>query len=89
MKADNIKSLVKFLEDDKVSDKLCEVRNEQINGDTAVAEIRAESYPNGIKVVFVKENGEWKMTNKSPAIDSVKQSNPDSNAAKSNKNPAK
>jgi hypothetical protein len=74
MKADNIKSLLKFLEDDQVG-KLCEVRNEQITGDSAVAEIRADSYPNGIKVVFVKENGEWKLTNRSPALDSVRSSN--------------
>ena len=66
MKEDKIKTLVKFLETDEISGKICEVRNEQITGDTAVAEIRADPYPNGLKVVFVKENGEWKMTNKSP-----------------------
>ena len=82
MKEDKVKSLMKFLEADRVSGKICEVRNEQIKGDTAVAEIRADSYPNGIKIVFVKENGEWKMTNKSPALDSVKQSQTNSNAAK-------
>lgn len=66
MKEDKIKTLVKFLETDEITGKICEVRNEQITGDTAVAEIRADPYPNGLKVVFVKENGEWKMTNKSP-----------------------
>ena len=66
MKEDKIKTLVKFLETDEITGKICEVRNEQITGDTAVAEIRADPYPNGIKVVFVKENGEWKLTNKSP-----------------------
>lgn len=70
MKAESIKSLVKWLEDDKVTARLCEVRNEQINGDRAVAEIRFETYPNGFKVVFVKENGEWKLTNE--AADFVK-----------------
>ncbi len=82
MKEEKTKSLLKFLEDDKVSGKLCEVRNEVITGDSAVAEIRADAYPNGIKIVFVKENGEWKMTNKSPAIDSVKQTTTNSNTAK-------
>ena len=72
MKSEKIKTLLKYLEDDAVSGKLCEVRNEQITGDKAVAEIRADSYPNGIKIEFVKENGEWKMTNKSPALDAVK-----------------
>ena len=89
MKADKIKSLMKFLEDDAVSGKLCEVRNEQIKGDEAVAEIRADSYPNGIKVVFVKEVGEWKLTNRSPAIDSVKQTATNPPAANVNANAAK
>lgn len=72
MKAEKIKSLMKYLEDDAVSGNICEVRNEVITGDKAVAEIRADSYPNGIKIEFVKENGEWKLTNKSPTLDAVK-----------------
>ena len=82
MKDEKQKSLLKFLEDDKVTGKVCEVRNEVITGDSAVAEIRADAYPNGIKITFVKENGEWKMTNKSPAIDAVKQTTANSNTAK-------
>lgn len=73
MKDEGIKSLTKFLENDKLGKK-CEIRNEEIKGDTAVAEIRGDSYPNGIKTVFVKENGEWKLTNKSPALDNMKSS---------------
>ncbi|MEP6787402.1 MAG: nuclear transport factor 2 family protein [Acidobacteriota bacterium] len=71
IKEEKAKNLLKLLEDDKVSGTPCEVRNEVITGDTAVARIVADKYPNGIPVVFVKENGEWKLTNKSPAIDSV------------------
>ena len=71
MKEEGIKSLTKFLENDKLGKK-CEIRNEEIKGDMAVAEIRGDSYPNGIKAVFVKENGEWKLTNKSPALDNMK-----------------
>ncbi len=67
MKADFIKTLVEYLSDDQVSNELCEVRNEQITGETAVAEIRTQGYPNGIKVVFAKEGGEWKLTNKRPS----------------------
>lgn len=74
MKADGIKTLIEFLSTDKVTTKLCEVRNEQIQGDTAIAEVRAEGYPNGIKVKFIKENGEWKMTNQSPEFTRVKES---------------
>lgn len=80
MKEEGTKSLVEFLSTDKVTTKLCEVRNEQIQGDSAIAEIRAEGYPNGIKVKFVKENGEWKLTNQSPTFDDVK---------KTGNNPAK
>lgn len=75
MKADGIKSLNEFLADEQVSNEQCEVRNEQIQGDTAVAEIRPKWAPNGIKVVFVKEGGEWKLTNRSPTVDALKQSN--------------
>ena len=66
MKADGIKSLADFLSDDKASNELCEARNEKISGETATAEVRTLGYPNGIVVVFVKENGEWKLTNRRP-----------------------
>lgn len=66
MKAIGINSLVKYLEDDKASTALCEVRNEKIDGDTAIAEVRTTGYPNGLVAVFVKENGEWKLTNRRP-----------------------
>jgi hypothetical protein len=82
MKADNEKSLVKYLETDQVSNKLCEVRNEKIEGDAAIAEIKTEGAPNGFKVKFVKENGEWKLTTESPEFDSVKKSAENSNTAK-------
>lgn len=66
MKLDGVKSLVDFLADDKASNELCEARNEKIAGDTATAEVRTLGYPTGIVVVFVKENGEWKLTNRRP-----------------------
>lgn len=82
MKQQNVKTLSEFFEDDKYK-TTCDARNEQITGDQAVAEVRGDSYPNGIKMLFVKENGEWKLTNRSPAIDSMKKnSNSSSNSAK-------
>ena len=81
MKADKKTSLSAFITElEPVPDRPFEVRNEQIQGDTAIAEMRGGSYPNGIKIKFVRENGEWKMTNESPEIQSVKQSA--SNSAK-------
>jgi hypothetical protein len=75
MKEEKVKTLIKFLEDDKVSDKLCKAENEKITGESATAKMFIDSYPNGLEVYFVKEGGEWKMTNRSPAFESVKQSN--------------
>ena len=80
MKAENEKSLVKYLEADRVSNNLCEVRNEKIEGDVAIAEVKTEGAPNGFKVKFVKENGEWKLTNEFP--DFPKKSDNPTNAAK-------
>ena len=83
MKEEGAKSLIEFLRStDKVSSKLCEVRNEVVTGDTIVAEFKTESMPNGAQVVFVKEGGEWKITNQSPELKSVKETAP---AAKSGK----
>lgn len=73
MKEEGAKSLVQFITElEPVPDRPFEVRNEQIQGDTAIAEIKGGAYPNGIKIKFVKENGAWKMTNESPAFDEVK-----------------
>ena len=83
MKAEKKTSLSAFITElEPVPDRPFEVRNEQIQGDTAIAEMRGGSYPNGIKIKFVHENGEWKMTNESPEIQSVKQSASNSNSAK-------
>jgi hypothetical protein len=82
MKKEKIKTLVQYLELDKVTPKLCEINNEKITGDRATARIKFESAPNGIEVVFVKENGEWKMTDESPTFDAVKSSNSNTTKAK-------
>lgn len=71
MMAENKKSLVEFLSEvEPITDvSKCSARNEMITGDTAIAEIQNENMPNGIKVRFVKENGQWKITNLSPETD--------------------
>ncbi len=81
MKDDNIKTLVEFLDDEKVAQK-CEVKNERITGNTAVGTIYTDTYPNGFDMYFEKENGEWKMTNKSPTFmaDKATNTNATSNA---------
>ena len=66
MKEDGVKTMSEFLKDDKISNEMCEVANERIKGDKAVAKVRTPAYPNGYEVLFIKENGEWKMSNISP-----------------------
>ena len=74
MKDEGAKSLAAFITElEPVPEKPFEVRNEQVQGNTAIAEMRGGAYPNGIKIKFVRENGEWKMTNESPEFQSVKQ----------------
>lgn len=68
MKTDNIKTLTEYLENEPVGNKPCETRNEKISGNAAVANVKNESYPNGIDIKFVKEDGEWKLTNESPEL---------------------
>lgn len=76
MKDEGKTSLVEFLSEiEPIKDaSKCTARNEKIEGDKAIANIKNENMPNGIDVEFVKENGEWKLTNKSPEINSVKES---------------
>ncbi|MCA1608080.1 MAG: hypothetical protein LC730_01285, partial [Acidobacteria bacterium] len=68
MKEEGSKTIAEYLSGEQGATEQCEVRNEQITGDTAVAEVRSKAYPNGIKIVFVKESGQWKMTNRSPSV---------------------
>ena len=82
MKQEKSKGLLKLLSSDRVSGNPCEARNEKITGDNATATIISNKYPNGIQVVFVKEGGEWKMTNKSAALDAVTKQAPAATAAK-------
>lgn len=84
MEEENKTSLADFLSElDPIKDiNQCTARNEKIEGDKAIAEIRNENMPNGIRVEFVKENGEWKLTNKSPEFEAIKQSATNSNSAK-------
>src|ERR1041384_7200581 len=70
MKSDGKKSLVEYIESaEPAGDKPFEVRNEKIEGDTAIAEIKGGSYAAWTKWKFVKENGEWK---KAPPSEDLK-----------------
>ncbi len=80
MKEEKETSLAKFITDlEPVPDKPFEARNEDIVGDSIIAEMRGGSYPNGIKIKFVKEDGAWKMTTENPDFKPAAES---SNSAK-------
>ncbi|MGD9589872.1 MAG: hypothetical protein AB7Q37_16015 [Pyrinomonadaceae bacterium] len=66
MRSENIKTMTEYLKDEKISNETCEISNERLKGDKAVARIRTPAYPNGYEVLFVKEGGEWKMSSISP-----------------------
>ncbi len=70
MREDGAKSIVEYLSSEPVGNN-CAVRNEKINGNTAVALVTTKTYPNGIELKFVKENGSWKMTDQSSDFDAV------------------
>ena len=72
MKEEKKTNMALFLaETDKIPDKPIEVRNEKIQGEKGVAEIRGGSYPNWTPLAFIKENGKWKLSNENPAIENV------------------
>jgi hypothetical protein len=95
MTQDFIKSLEKAMKDEGGGNSLAayaaeledltktiEVRNEKIEGDKAVAELKGGTYINWTPFEFAKENGEWKFTGKSPDVKAVKDSTPNPSAAK-------
>ncbi|MFN6963833.1 MAG: hypothetical protein ACK4S4_08710 [Pyrinomonadaceae bacterium] len=75
MKAEKKTNLAAYLaETDYQPGLKVEVRNERIEGDKAVAEIRGGVYKNWTPLAFVKESGKWKLSNDSPALTNVDQS---------------
>ena len=64
MNEDGISSIVEYLSFDDVTNEPCDARNEKINGDTATVEAHLKFAPQGIRLIFVRENGEWKLTNR-------------------------
>jgi hypothetical protein len=72
MKDEGSKTLIEYLSAEQVSNELCEVRNEKIDGDVGVAEVKTKGMPNGARIKFVRENGEWKLTTEVPDFEEVK-----------------
>ena len=70
MREEGTSSLAEFLSFEKVGNK-CEVFNERIQGNVGEATVLTETYPKGVTLKFVKEGGDWKMTNQSADFDRV------------------
>jgi len=76
MKAENKKGLAAFVaETDYREGQSIEVRNEKIDGDKAVAELKGGAYKNWTAFEFAKENGKWKFTGGSPETSNMPKSN--------------
>ena len=68
MKDEKKTDIVAFLtEFDKLPEGKMEARNEQITGNKGTAEVKGGSYANWTKVVFVKEDNVWKVSNEVPS----------------------
>jgi hypothetical protein len=58
--------------------QVLEVRNEKIQGNKGVAEIRGGAYPNWTLFSFTLENGKWRFDNGSPETENMPPSNTNS-----------
>lgn len=67
MKGEKKTDFIAFLtEFDKIPEGKMEVRNEQINGNKATAEVKGGTYIDWTKLIFANEGGAWKITNEVP-----------------------
>ncbi|MEZ5344255.1 MAG: hypothetical protein R2681_01755 [Pyrinomonadaceae bacterium] len=66
------KSVSKYLKDSEPIGNQCKVINERIAGNVAEAIVITQTYPAGVPLKFVKENGNWKMTNQSSDFEAVR-----------------
>lgn len=83
MKEEKKTSLVAYISElEPAPDKPFEVRNEKIEGETAIAEIKGGGYAVWTPYKFVREGGEWKMTNESPDFDAIQKSAGNSKSGK-------
>lgn len=83
MKEEKKTSLSAFISElEALPEKGWEVRNEKIDGDSAVAEIKGGSYGVWTKMKFAKEGGEWKLTGESPEFEAINKTASNSNTVK-------
>ena len=79
MKTEKKNSLLAILEDNEFPiEEKRDVRNEKMEGDTAVAELKGGSLGVWTPIAFIKENGEWKLESpeKSLGLQNIPKSDP-------------
>lgn len=67
MRSERVRSISKYLENDRAMG--CIAENEEFIGDAAAVTILSNKYPYGIMIQFVKESGNWKITDQPPPIE--------------------
>ena len=69
MKEEKKTNLAAYLaETDQLPEKQMEVRNEKIEGNKGIAEVKGGSYAAFVTIAFVNEGGKWKLSNDTPAL---------------------
>ena len=77
MKAEKKSGLATYVaETEMIPETPVEVRNEKIDGNIGVAEIRGGVYKTWTPFAFANEGGKWKLTGGSPDLETVEQSKP-------------
>ncbi len=71
MKEGNRKDMAGFLAEIEDLTGTIDVRNEEINGNKAFAEVKGGTYVNWSSLGFVNEGGKWKLSNESKEIQRV------------------
>ena len=69
MKEEKKTGLAAYLaETDRIPEKQMEVRNEKIEGNKGIAQVKGGSYAAFVTIAFVNEGGKWKLSNETPAL---------------------
>jgi hypothetical protein len=76
MRAEHKTGMAAFLAETDLADSPIEVRNEKIEGDKAMAEIKGGAYLKWTPFLFVNVGGTWKFTRSSPDVQAVTSEKP-------------
>jgi hypothetical protein len=69
MKEEKKTGLAAYLaETDRIPEKQMEVRNEKIEGNKGIAQVKGGAYAAFVTIAFVNEGGKWKLSNETPAL---------------------